>query len=131
MWFTLYKHYCMLLTMTGTSAFELLAEPTRRRLLDEVRDQERSVSELVERLQMSQPGISRHLRILRDGGLVDVRHEAQRHLYRVRAAPLVEIDAWLGPYRRFWTPRLDALGRHLDATAESRAAVTSNKDGNP
>jgi DNA-binding transcriptional ArsR family regulator len=117
--------------MTSASTFELLAEPTRRRLLDEVRDQERSVSDLVERLQMSQPGISRHLRILREGGLVDVRHEAQRRLYRVRAAPLIEIDAWLGPYRRFWTPRLDALGRHLDATAESGATDTSNKDDNP
>ena len=97
-----------------TSAFEIVAEPTRRRILDDMRDSERSVGELVERLQLSQPGVSKHLRVLRDAGLVEVRRDAQRRLYRVRTEPLEEIDAWLAPYRRLWNTKLDALGRHLD-----------------
>jgi DNA-binding transcriptional ArsR family regulator len=104
----------------ATATFEALAEPTRRRLLDEVRDRERSVSELVERVGMSQPGVSRHLRILRDAGLVAVRQDAQRRLYRVRSEPLAEIDEWLAPYRRYWTERLDALEQHLDTAARRR-----------
>jgi DNA-binding transcriptional ArsR family regulator len=75
---------------------------------------ERSVGELVEGISLSQPGVSKHLRVLRDAGLVEVRIDAQRRWYRVRAEPLAEIDAWLAPYRRFWTDRLDALERHLD-----------------
>jgi DNA-binding transcriptional ArsR family regulator len=97
-----------------TTTFELVAEPTRRRILDLVLEQERSVGELVEQLGLSQPGVSKHLRVLRDGGLVDVRRDAQRRLYRVRTEPLGEIDAWLEPYRRHWAGRLDALERHLD-----------------
>ena len=101
------------------STFDVLAEPTRRRILDDVRDVERSVGELVERLHVSQPGVSKHLRVLRDAGLVEVRQDAQRRLYRVRPEPLAELDAWLAPYRRFWMERLDALERHLDAVARS------------
>jgi DNA-binding transcriptional ArsR family regulator len=97
-----------------TPTFELVAEPTRRRILDLVLERERSVGDLVEQLALSQPGVSKHLRVLRDGGLVDVRQDAQRRLYRVRPEPLREIDAWLEPYRRFWASRLDALERHLD-----------------
>jgi DNA-binding transcriptional ArsR family regulator len=97
-----------------TATFELVAEPTRRRILDLVLERERSVGDLVEQLGLSQPGVSKHLRVLRDGGLVDVRQDAQRRLYRVRPEPLREIDAWLEPYRRFWASRLDALERHLD-----------------
>jgi len=101
--------------VTAASAtFEVLADPTRRRLLDELRGHERSVGDLVGRVGMSQPGVSRHLRILRDAGLVAVRPDGQRRLYRVRPEPLVEIDDWLAPYREYWTARLDALGRHLD-----------------
>ena len=96
--------------------FAVLAEPTRRRILDLVRDRERSVGDLVETLSVSQPGVSKHLRVLREAGLVDVRHDAQRRLYRLRAEPLAEVDAWLAPYRRFWAGRLDALERHLDET---------------
>lgn len=96
------------------TTFELVAEPTRRRILDLVRDRERSVGDLVERLGLSQPGVSKHLRVLREAGLVDVRHDAQRRLYRIRPEPLSEIDAWLAPYRRFWAGRLDALEDHLD-----------------
>jgi len=105
----------MLVGVTAASAtFEVLADPTRRRLLDELRGHERSVGDLVGRVGMSQPGVSRHLRILRDAGLVAVRPDGQRRLYRVRPEPLVEIDDWLAPYREYWTARLDALGRHLD-----------------
>lgn len=100
--------------MTTTTTFELVAEPTRRRILDLVLERERSVGDLVEQLGLSQPGVSKHLRALRDGGLVDVRRDAQRRLYRARPEPLGEIDAWLEPYRRYWAGRLDALERHLD-----------------
>jgi DNA-binding transcriptional ArsR family regulator len=96
-----------------TTAFDVLAEPTRRRILDDVRDGERSVGELVERLQVSQPGVSKHLRVLREAGFVAVRRDAQRRLYRARPEQLAEIDEWLEPYRRLWTERLDALERHL------------------
>jgi DNA-binding transcriptional ArsR family regulator len=101
-----------------TTTFELVAEPTRRRILDLVRDEERSVGELVEKLELSQPGVSKHLRALREAGLVEVRQDAQRRLYRLRPEPLAEIDAWLAPYRRFWAERLDALEEHLDRKAE-------------
>jgi DNA-binding transcriptional ArsR family regulator len=97
-----------------TSTFEVLAEPTRRSILDLLRERERSVGELVERLTISQPGVSKHLRVLRDAGLVSVRTDAQRRVYGLRAEPLSEIDAWLAPYRRLWNAKLDALGRHLD-----------------
>lgn len=96
------------------TAFEVLAEPTRREILDLVRERERSVGELVQRIRISQPGVSKHLRVLRDAGLVEVRVDAQRRLYRVRPEPLAEIDAWLRPYRRLWAERLDALENHLD-----------------
>jgi DNA-binding transcriptional ArsR family regulator len=96
------------------TTFEVLAEPTRRRILDLLLDGERPVGELVDRLELSQPGVSKHLRVLRDAGLVNVRRDAQRRLYGVRAEPLTEVDAWLAPYRRFWSDRLDALERHLD-----------------
>ena len=96
-----------------STAFEALAEPTRRRILDEVRDGERSVGELVNRLELTQPGVSKHLRVLREAGLVEVRQDAQRRLYRVRPEPLVEIDAWLAPYRRVWNDRFDRLDDYL------------------
>jgi DNA-binding transcriptional ArsR family regulator len=98
------------------NTFEVLAEPRRREILDLLRAGERPVGDLVERLAASQPGVSKHLRVLREAGLVEVRRDAQRRVYRLRAAPLVEIDAWLAPYRRLWEERLDALERHLDRT---------------
>lgn len=104
------------------TAFTVLAEPTRRRILDELRQQERPVNDLVQILGLSQPGVSKHLRVLREAGLVEVRQDAQRRLYRLRPEPLREIDAWLEPYRRFWDERLDALEGHLDRQeAESDA----------
>ena len=95
--------------------FEALAEPTRRRILDLLRGEEQPVGALVDALAMSQPAVSKHLRVLRDAGLVDVRSDAQRRLYRVRAEPLRELDEWLTPYRQMWAARLDDLERHLDA----------------
>jgi DNA-binding transcriptional ArsR family regulator len=97
-----------------SSTFEVLAEPTRRRILDLLRERERSVGELVDRLTLSQPGVSKHLRVLRQAGLVEVRTDAQRRWYGLRPEPLSEIDAWLAPYRRLWAQHLDALERHLD-----------------
>ena len=94
--------------------FEVVAEPTRRRILDLLVERERSVGELVESLSISQPGVSKHLRVLKDAGLVQVRREAQRRWYGLRAEPLAEIDTWLEPYRRSWAGRLDALEKHLD-----------------
>jgi DNA-binding transcriptional ArsR family regulator len=96
------------------TTFEVLAEPTRRRILDLLRERERPVGELVDYLALSQPGVSKHLRVLRESGLVEVRYDAQRRFYGLRAEPLVEVDEWLEPYRRFWTDRLNALERHLD-----------------
>jgi DNA-binding transcriptional ArsR family regulator len=101
------------------STFEVLAEPTRRRILDLLLRQPRSVGELVEQLGMSQPGTSKHLRVLRDAGFVQVRVDAQRRWYELRPEPLAEIDAWLQPYRQLWTNSLDALERHLDALPDN------------
>ena len=97
------------------STFEVLGEPRRREILDLLRTTERPVGELVDRLALTQPAVSKHLRVLREAGLVDVRVDAQRRVYRLRAEPLAEIDAWLAPYRELWGESLDALERHLDA----------------
>jgi DNA-binding transcriptional ArsR family regulator len=100
------------------AVLEVIAEPTRRRILDAVREGERSVNQLVEQVGMHQPGVSRHLKVLRDAGLVEVRRDAQRRLYRLRAEPLRELDAWLEPYRAEWAGRLDSLERHLQRSSE-------------
>ena len=93
--------------------FEVLAEPNRRRLLDLLLAEERTVGELVAALDMSQPAVSKHLRVLRDAGLVEARVDAQRRIYSLRPEPLAEVDAWLAPYRKFWRGKLAALQRHL------------------
>src|ERR1700749_2809321 len=100
--------------MTADGVLEAIVEPTRRRILDAVRTKECSVTELVERLGMSQPGVSRHLRILRDAGLVTVRSDAQRRLYGLRSEPLRELDDWLEPFRTEWSTRLDARSPLLE-----------------
>lgn len=100
------------------SAFEVLAEPNRRRILDLLREGERPVGELVGALTLSQPAVSKHLRVLRDAGFVEARVEAQRRLYRVRAEQMREVDDWIAPYRALWTETLDALERHLDAAGD-------------
>jgi DNA-binding transcriptional ArsR family regulator len=97
-----------------TSAFAVLAEPNRRQILDLLRERERPVGELVDALAVSQPTVSKHLRALREAGVVDARVDAQRRVYRLRPGPLREIDAWLEPYRAMWERSLDALEGHLD-----------------
>ena len=92
----------------------MLADPSRRRILDLLREEERPVGELVELLAASQPAVSKHLRVLREAGLVEVRIDAQRRLYRVRPEPLRDVALWLEPYRLLWESRLDDLERHLD-----------------
>jgi DNA-binding transcriptional ArsR family regulator len=99
--------------------FEALAEPNRRRILDLLLAEERPVGDLVAALTVSQPAVSKHLRVLRDAGLVEVRGDGQRRLYRVRTEPLQAVDRWLEPYRRLWESRLDDLERHLDAMPNS------------
>lgn len=97
-----------------TSAlFETIAEPNRRRVLDLLREQEYTVGGLVDALDLSQPAVSKHLRVLRDAGLVEARVDAQRRIYRLRPEPLADVDAWLEPYRKFWRGKLGALQRHL------------------
>ncbi len=114
--------------MTAAMAvLEVIAEPTRRRILDAVRVGERSVGEIVEQVGMHQPGVSRHLKVLRDAGLVDVRRDAQRRMYRLRPEPLMELDAWLEPYRTEWTARLDALERHLQRTTRPTSAKSKER----
>jgi DNA-binding transcriptional ArsR family regulator len=96
------------------SAYAALAEPHRRQILDLLRGGERQAGELVARLELSQPGVSKHLKVLREAGLVAVRADGKRRLYALRPEPLAEVDQWLEPYRAFWSTRLDALERHLE-----------------
>ena len=97
------------------TAYAALAEPHRRRILDLLRTNERSVTELVQGLgDLSQPGVSKHLKVLRDAGLVNARADGKRRLYGLNAEPLQDVHAWLEPYRAFWAGGLDALERHLE-----------------
>src|SRR5215475_12132543 len=99
----------MLGAMAMPTTLQVLAEPRRQAILDLLRDGELPVGELVERLRMSQPAVSKHLRVLRDAGLVEVRADAQRRLYRIRPEPLAELDEWLATYRELWATSLDRL----------------------
>lgn len=96
------------------TAYAALSDPSRRHVLDLLRDGERSVNDLVARLELSQPGVSKHLKVLREAGLVEVRPEGRRRLYSLRPQPLAEVDEWLEPYRALWSRRFDALERHLE-----------------
>jgi DNA-binding transcriptional ArsR family regulator len=98
--------------------FEALADPRRRLILDLLRDGERAAGSLVGDLGLAQPTVSQHLKVLRDAGLVSVRADANRRLYRLRPAGLLELEAWLEPYRQLWSARLDALERHLESTTD-------------
>jgi DNA-binding transcriptional ArsR family regulator len=100
--------------MLDGMSFDAVTEPTRRRILDVLRTGERPVGDLVAELGLSQPAVSKHLRVLREAGLVSVRGDAQRRFYRLDPQPLRELDDWLAPYRALWTDRLDALEAHLD-----------------
>ncbi len=96
------------------SAFGIIAEPNRRAILSLLASSERSVSEIEHRLRIPQPSVSKHLRVLRKAGFVEARVDAQRRVYRIRPEPLMKVDAWLAPFRRFWSAHVDALERHLD-----------------
>jgi DNA-binding transcriptional ArsR family regulator len=96
------------------TAFAALADPTRRRMVEALRAGERSAGEIERALRIPQPTASKHLRALRQAGLVRMRKDAQRRLYRLDPAPLAALDAWLEPYRQFWSDRLDALERHME-----------------
>jgi DNA-binding transcriptional ArsR family regulator len=102
-----------------TTTFEVVAEPTRRRILDLLRERSRPVGELVGLSGLSQPLVSKHLRVLREAGLVRVRQDAQRRWYELRPEPLAELDAWLTPYRYAWAGRLEALATHLDTLEDA------------
>jgi len=95
-------------------AFEVIAEPSRRAILSLLVSSQQSVGEIERRLHLAQPTVSKHLRVLREAGFVESTVDAQRRLYRLRPQPLQEVDAWLAPFRRFWSAHLDALERHLD-----------------
>jgi DNA-binding transcriptional ArsR family regulator len=96
------------------SVFEIIAEPNRRAILGLLLSSEQSVGEIERQLRMSQPMVSKHLRVLRDAGFVESTVDAQRRFYRLKPEPLQELDAWLYPFRRFWSAHVDALERHLD-----------------
>src|SRR4030095_236514 len=96
------------------STFSIIAEPSRRAILSLLATAEQSVGDIEEQLRLPQPSISKHLRVLREAGFVESRVDAQRRLYRIRPEPLMEIDAWLAPFRRYWSAHVDALERHLD-----------------
>jgi DNA-binding transcriptional ArsR family regulator len=96
------------------TVFGIIAEPNRRAILSLLASSERSVSEIESSLRIPQPSVSKHLRVLREAGFVEARIAAQRRLYRIKPEPLKEVDAWLAPFRRFWSAHLDALERHLD-----------------
>jgi DNA-binding transcriptional ArsR family regulator len=101
------------------SAFAIIAEPNRRAILSLLASSERFVSEIERSLRISQPSVSKHLRVLREAGFVESRIDAQRRLYRIKPEPLKEVDAWLAPFRHFWLAHLDALERHLDRTDQA------------
>lgn len=101
------------------SSFAIIAEPNRRTILSLLASSERSVGEIERRLRMPQTSVSKHLRVLREAGFVEARVEAQRRVYRLRPEPLMEVDAWLAPFRRVWTAHVDALERHLDRVEQT------------
>ena len=108
-------------------SFEIIAEPNRRAILSLLVSSQQSVGEIERKLGMTQPTVSKHLRVLRDAGFVESRVDAQRRLYRLKPEPLQEIEAWLAPFRRFWSAHLEALERHLDRMEDS--SPTKSKTG--
>ena len=107
------------------SAFEIIAEPNRRAILSLLALSQQSVGDIERQLRMPQPTVSKHLRVLRDGGFVESTVDAQRRLYRLKPEPFQEVDAWLAPFRRFWSVHVDALERHLDRV--NQAAQTKKE----
>jgi DNA-binding transcriptional ArsR family regulator len=110
------------------SAFDIIAEPNRRAILSLLLSSQQSVGEIERRLRMSQPAVSKHLRVLRDAGFVESTVDAQRRLYRLKPEPFQEVDAWLAQFRRFWSAHLDALERHLDRMDQKTATKRKTKE---
>ena len=111
------------------SAFAIIAEPNRRTILSLLASSERSVGELERQLRMPQTSVSKHLRVLREAGLVEARVDAQRRVYRLRPEPLMEVETWLAPFRRFWTAHVDALERHLDRMDQTSPTSPTSRKG--
>lgn len=109
------------------SSFAVLAEPNRRAILGLLASSERSVGELMDRLRLPQPSVSKHLKVLRECGFVESRVEAQRRVYRINPKPLKEVDAWLAPFRRYWSRHIDALEQHLDKMEKAPAVKPRRK----
>ena len=109
------------------SSFAIVAEPNRRAILNLLLASERSVGEIERELRLPQPSVSKHLRVLRDAGFVESRTEAQRRVYRLRPEPLMELDEWIAPFRRFWSKHVDALERHLDRMEKAPATKTKKR----
>lgn len=109
------------------SVFDIIAEPNRRAILSLLASADRSVGEIERQLRMAQPTVSKHLRVLRDAGFVESQVDAQRRLYRLKPEPLKELDAWLTPFRRFWSAHVDALERHLDRIARSTSPKRTSR----
>jgi len=112
-------------------SFEVVAEPNRRAILSLLLSSERSVGEIERRLRLSQPSVSKHLRVLREAGFVESRIEAQRRLYRLKPEPLMELDEWLGPFRRFWSRHVDALEQHLEKMEKATSPKGKKKHERP
>ena len=114
-----------------TSVFDILAEPNRRAILGLLVGSEQSVGQIERRLRMAQPTVSKHLRVLRDAGFVEATVDAQRRLYRLRPEPFQQVEAWLAPYRRFWSAHVDALERHLDRVdvLNRQRGITGERSG--
>lgn len=109
------------------SSFTIIADPNRRAILSLLAASERSVGEIEQKLHLSQPSVSKHLRVLRDAGFVESRIDAQRRVYRLRPEPLIEVDEWLAPFRRFWSKHVDSLQRYLNTMDKPPAGKRTRK----
>src|SRR4051794_16742989 len=118
---------CSAYTKRVVSVFDIIAEPNRRAILSLLVSSQQSVGDIERQLRMSQPTVSKHLRVLRDAGFVESTVDAQRRLYRLKPEPLQEVDAWLAPFRRFWSAHVDALERHLDRIDQSTSTKRKTK----
>jgi len=115
-------------TRSVGSAFEIIAEPNRRAILSLLISSQQSVGEIERQLRMPQPAVSKHLRVLREAGFVESTVDAQRRLYRLKPEPFQEVDAWMAPFRRFWSDRIDALERHLDRMDQTPVSRKTKKN---
>jgi len=113
------------------TAFDIIAEPNRRAILSLLAGSERSVGEIERQLGMPQPTVSKHLRVLREAGFVEAQVDAQRRLYRLRPEPLKEVDAWLAPFRQFWSKHVDALEQHLDRMKQASSVKGKKRHEQP